>query len=78
MTVNDLIDCAISEIWITFREDPTMLNGEHYMPDIRLHTDYMDASDVKRALSDDILNHEINLICAYKDAIYISLDDDNR
>ena len=64
MTVKDLISTVTCDLYITFGEDPNNVS-----PDIKIMTS-VNADDV---LCDNILNHEVYLMTAVDDAIYISL-----
>lgn len=66
MTVRDLLKDAVSEVWITTKEDPHKDKPEII---VQSRTDY----EEEDFLSDKILDSEINLIMAVDNAIYISL-----
>ena len=67
MKVKDLIKDCICELWITAEEDPN-----RQPPDLKVHC-CSDADD-QDFLSDRVLDSEVHLIKADKDAIYISLN----
>lgn len=69
MTVRELLKVIISDLWITFGEDPS----DEY-PDItcRIRSD-VDA-DEAALLSEWVLESEVYLMTAKDDAIFISLN----
>lgn len=64
MTVKDLISILTCDLYITLGEDPNNVK-----PDIKIMASVND-DDV---LGDRILNHEVHLMTAIDDAVYISL-----
>ena len=67
MKVRELVKDCISELWITAEEDPNK-----QPPDLKIYC-CSDADD-QDFLSDKVLDSEVYLIKADKDAIYISLN----
>lgn len=66
MTVRDLLECSLSEVMITTKEDP-----RREKPEIMVCS--QSDADEEEFLSEKVLNSEINLIEVRDDCIFISL-----
>ena len=69
MTVRELLKVTISDLWITFAEDPS----DEY-PDITCRIRSNVDVDEADLLSDWVLESEVHLMTAKDDAVFISLN----